>query len=800
VPERTRSQPLPSLTQIDINHPISSDVKQLIASALAQVLTPLGVRYKCSVQPYQPDSQRKYPGTTPKVSSFKPLEYRLRVLCYSKKSLDYQILAEPIAKKLRSLNLQGFHDAIVQFDRAGSQVGELRLRLNLTPPGVMFENWARWGDVQSIAKLLNIALADEAMQVSIALKNLTLHIFCTLDKPRTLKTALRLSATFPSRKTALDIITPLLTKLSPQGIQGATIYGVKTVPDPGEVVEESPIWTHWLDLPGMSNPRFSPTSLILAEHGNKHAVKFVLERFLNPDLEQYCATGGISLSLLRRNRVLNIMSEAPICPLQSQVAPTVVKILRQLSLQNIRGVRVYGRISGQSKPQWTYGVDFDDLPLELPPVASQPKYVAAPVAKVGVGEQMRAYLLTTGIWKPQLQSPKVAQLSTIPKFRWEPSLLSLLGTGLVLAIAGDWLLAAGLGKTLSANKTESTVAKSPLSFNNPLLEEKLAQYQSICAKQGVPDVLIVGSSRALRGIDPDVLQSNLGSQGYPDLKIYNFGINGATARTVDLLLRQVLTAKQLPKLIIWADGSRAFNSGRIDRTYEAIVASNRYRQSILMSGGSNNNQSPLFQVQTAVKSSYEAIDTVVSNGFGQVSPVYHHRGEMKSWLQSKLPTLGNLDSSGSEMNLDSDTNKNWKYSANGFLPLEVKFDPNTYYQHYTKVTGASDGDYGNFQLAGSQHQALQQVIDLLSDRKIPLVFVNLPLTDIYLDKYRKTHETAFKQYMQQSANLKRLTFVDLDGLFNTRYNLFSDPSHLNQFGANEVSSQLAKISSIPWQR
>jgi hypothetical protein len=796
VPEHTRSQPKPSVTEIKIN-PISDDVKQLITSALSQVLTSMGIRFKCSVQPYQPDSQPKYPGTTPKVSSFKPLAYRLRVLCYCQKSLDYRLLAEPLARKLRSLNLQGFHDAIVQFDRSGSQVGELRLRLNLTPSGIMFENWARWGDVQSIAKLLNLALADEEMQVSIALKNLTLHIFCTLDKPRTLKTALRLSATFPSRKTAIDIITPLLTKLSPQGIQGATIYGVKTSPDLDVFAEESPIWTHWLDLPGMSNPRFSPTSLILAEHGNKHAVKFVLERFLNPDLEQYCATGGISLSLLRRNRVLNIMSEAPICPLQSQVAPTVVKMIRQLALPNIRGVRVYGRVSGQSKPQWTYGVDFDALPLELPPVASQPKSVAAPAAaKIGGVKLFREYLLMTGIWKSQLQSAKVAPLSTIPKFRWEPSLL-LLGLGLVLAISSDWLLAAGLEQVFSASKKDSTVAISPLSFNNSLLDEKLLQYRSICAKQGVPDVLIVGSSRALRGVNPDVLQRSLGEGNYADLKIYNFGINGATARTVDLLLRQVLTAKELPKLVIWADGARAFNSGRIDRTYENIISSTRYRQSILMSGGSNN-QSPLFQVQTAVKSSYQAIDTAIGSGFSQVSPVYHHRGEMKTWLQSQLPTMGNLEGSSSQSNLDTDTNKNWKYNPDGFLPLAIKFDPNTYYQHHAKVTGAGDGDYGNFQLAGSQHQALQQVVDLLAQRKIPLVFVNLPLTDIYLDKYRQTHEIAFKQYMQESANSKRLTFVDLDGSLNTRYDLFSDPSHLNQFGATEVSSQLGKILSIPW--
>ncbi len=799
MPEHTRSQSLPFVKKIE-NNPIGNDVKQLIASALAQVLTPLGVRFKCSVQPYQPDDQRKYPGTTPRASGFKPLEYRLRVLCYSRKSLDYQILAEPLAIKLRSLNLQGFHDAIVQFDRSGSQVGELRLRLNLTPSGIVFENWARWGDVQSIAKLLNLALADEEMQVNIALKNLSLHIFCTLDTPKTLKTSLRLSATFPSRKIALDIITPLLIKLSPQGIQGATIYGVKRVPDPSKSVEESPIWTYWLDLPGMSNPRFSPTALILAEHGNKHAIKFVLERFLNPDLDRYCATGGINLSLLRRNRVLNIMSEAPICPIQSQVAPTVVKILNQLKLPNISGVRVYGRIAGQSKPQWTYGIDFDSLPLELSPVASQPQSVAASsVTKLGGIEQLREYLLMTGIWKSQLQSVKVAPLSTIPKFRWEPSFLLLLGIGLVVAISSDWLLATGLEKTILTAKTDTTVVTSPLSFNNPLLDEKLAQYRSICTQEGVPDVLIVGSSRALRGVDPDVLRRTLDERGYPDLKIYNFGINGATARTVDLLLRQVLTVKQLPKLIIWADGARAFNSGRIDRTYENIISSNRYRQSILMSGGNNNNQSPLFQIQTAVKSSYEAIDTTISSGFGQVSPVYHHRGEIKTWLQSQLPNMGNLDR-GSENHLDADTNKNWQYNPDGFLPLEVKFNPHTYYQSYTKVSGAGDGDYGNFQLAGSQHQALQEVIDLLTQRKVSLVFVNLPLTDIYLDKYRQNHETNFKEYMQVSANLNRLTFVDLDGSFNTRYDLFSDPSHLNQFGASEVSRQLANTSSIPWRK
>ena len=47
-----------------------------------------------------------------------------------------------------------------------------------------------------------------------------------------------------------------------------------------------------------------------------------------------------------------------------------------------------------------------------------------------------------------------------------------------------------------------------------------------------------------------------------------------------LLIRQVLEPSELPKLIIWADGSRAFNSGREDVTFKAIAASKAYKQAL----------------------------------------------------------------------------------------------------------------------------------------------------------------------------------------------------------------------------
>jgi hypothetical protein len=738
------------------------------------------------------------------------------VRCHSPKSLECQLLAEPLARALRGIQLEHFTEAIVKFGRSvvgvasehehrdvakSSQVADWRLKIDLTPPMIRLTSWARWGDVQAITHLLNDVLAPEGVQVSTTLKNLTLQVFCKLIDAGI--------ARFPAKKIVIDTIAPLLISLTPQGIQGATIHGLKSPLDPYYQIEEPPVWMHWLDLPALGDPKFSPTPIVLAGRGDRDALNFILERLLNPDLKQYFELGGINLSVLVHQRLIHVMSEAPNCPIQSQVATTVVKVVKQLKLPGIRGVRVHGRRSGQSISLWTYGVDFD-APQRLlapPPIATprspQPADVKTPSAKIDRQQRLGAALVATGIWKPQLNLVNPHQLAYQPQFRWQPSLL-LLFVGLGLTIAGDFAIKLAL-TTKQPIASESTAAVTPqLSFNNPLLEQKLAQYQLRCLQHGVPDVLIVGSSRALRGIDPEVLRRGAIDRGYRNPKLYNFGINGATAQVVDLILRQLLTSQQLPKLVIWADGARAFNSGRIDRTYEAIALSDRYRQLALMSG-LNNTNSPLFQAQSSIRDLSHAIDTTIDSQLAKASPAYHHRGRIKTWLQSQVPLgLSSLDRANPNL-LDPSINseilpggKSSEIDFDGFLPLEIQFEPITYYQKYTKVTGNSDGDYANFQLLGSQDRALHQTIDLLASHQISLIFVNMPLTDIYLDKYRSQHEASFKQYMQQLMDSRQLTFVNLDGVFNTRHDLFSDPSHLNQFGAIEVSKYLAKLPKIRW--
>ena len=96
-----------------------STQQRLIFQALAQVLSPLGVRFEFSIEyrPQMPEFTIDSAHTvfqSPDVCGH-PLEYRLWVRCHSPKSLDCQLLAEPLARTLRSINLEGFQDAIVQF-------------------------------------------------------------------------------------------------------------------------------------------------------------------------------------------------------------------------------------------------------------------------------------------------------------------------------------------------------------------------------------------------------------------------------------------------------------------------------------------------------------------------------------------------------------------------------------------------------------------------------------------------------------------------------------------------------------
>ncbi|HEY9874665.1 MAG TPA: hypothetical protein V6D12_14590 [Candidatus Obscuribacterales bacterium] len=854
---------------------------EAIARSLSKELNNLGIR--CKVSNYNLGDGSK----SPKADEG---SRRLWIVCDADDKIEESLLAESMAMQLRQMNLEGFRDAVIRLSIRGEAQPDGVLRIDLTPKEEMLKDWARWGDVQAIARLLNQTLAAKQISSQVALEDLTLHLFCSF-LPQANK-----GGAIPNQETVVNAIAPLLESLTPQGIQFTSIYGVLAIAQPLPE-PSSAAWIESLNLPASMHPALAPTPLALAQQGDRDALLFLLQRLLNPDLDRRLATGGIRLSLRNKQDLLHIMSEAPICPSQSQVGPPIARFIRQMGIPDIAGVRVYGRRAGQSSPLWSYGIDFVKRSRRVS--ESMPDFVNADVSSLQVAsaalikrhpETFKNSLRRTieGVWSRSMQCLCYSQLlipatqrkdlEGFPRSQSKEitsaqavKVACVWGTlGLLLTIQADWLMSYVLRSTpipdiatismsgISSNKGDSSInfdavpvgvnpqmsweqpsgekttvfnasgftrtgetnengsqtnsAKPAIatgrshnpSFNNPLLDEKLVIYQQLCSKYGPPDVLIVGSSRAMRGIDPAALQNALADRGYRDIKIFNFGVNGATAQVVDLLVRRLLTPEQLPKMIIWGDGARAFNSGRADNTYNAIAGSPAYQQ---LSAGTWPSSSRSQTSRTSQKSvfsmipSYETANSWLNQTLAKASATYSQRDRLQTFLRQQyaawltpVKEIPLTASSTAEENSAIEAG----IDLNGFLPLSIRFDPLTYYQEHPKVSGDYDNDYDSFQLAGQQDNASEELLKFVQAHQIALVFVNLPLTGQYLDPVRKQYEANFTLHMQQQQLENKLIFVNLAELWPTRNDYFSDPSHLNRYGAFEVSNQLAQNQMIPW--
>ncbi|MBD2525345.1 DUF1574 family protein [Nostoc sp. FACHB-133] len=861
---------------------------EAIARYLSETLSTLGVSVQAKIKPYQPKNSQ-------------PEENRLWIFCQSSYSPDASLLAEPIAEKLRYLKLSGYQDAVIVSQVSGETAPDWLLRVDLTPAEVMLKEWARWGDIQAIARLLTEVLSGLKVAVQASLKESTLHIFCTpaFDPLGT--------APIPDKTTCLEAIVPQLEAIAPQGILAATIYGQKAG-------DKQPTWIDWLALPATTYPAFATSPLDLANTGDEPAITFLLERLLNPDLDWRLLTGGIRVLLLNKNDLLHIMCDAPVCPGRQQVASKITQFIRHLKIPGIMGIRIYGRRAGNKEPFWHYGVDLEHrqrlVPEATPEFAATSKYVDDLIPSETSEPILRPDLTTEEVqsFVTEVARDWIATASaTAKKFLLKSQLFTeshklaeenpddqglkialVWGTlGLLLTLQTDWVLgritaqtkpslpkvasvlpsSSGQKASLTSEKTQSekpiffsstsktkspanqssvfnaseftqsddtstkNLAAAPLkekatataillaarsqmpSFNVRQLDEQLALYKQRLARTGTPpDVLIIGSSRALRGVDPAELSKALATQGYPNIDVFNFGINGATAQVVDFVLRHVLEPSELPKIILWADGARAFNGGREDITFKSIAASAGYKQALQKNPKiANSSESPENQESSPEEkvkeekqeiSTYQAVNDSLNQGLASLSASYQNRDQIKGLLQKQLLIFGSNQTVASQKQLtDGTSDESISQQAvdfDGFLPLSIRFNPARYYQKHSRVTGNYDNDYKSFQVEGQQDAALQEVLQFTQSQKISLVFVNMPLTADYLDPVRRQYEQQFQQYMLRLATNPNFIYRDLSQKWPKAHDYFSDPSHLNRFGAYEVSKKLANDPMIPW--
>jgi hypothetical protein len=347
-------------------------------------------------------------------------------------------------------------------------------------------------------------------------------------------------------------------------------------------------------------------------------------------------------------------------------------------------------------------------------------------------------------------------------------------------------------------------APEPLpDFGSPRLGQQLQQYLQYLSRVGRPDVLIVGSSRSLQGIDPDVLAQELARRGHGTLNIYNFSINGATAQVVDWVVRELLPPDRAPALILWGDGSRAFNAGRPDLTFAAIASSPGHRA---VSGGDRPTPAPPPDLGERFAAlgigTYAIAAGCPIEGWSPVGGRLLDRAQRSltraiacrdtiTLRPLEAPAIAPIDPRRFAMD---------PLTPTGFLADPRRFDPARYYARFPRVAGQYDGSYVPFRLDGPQDQAARRLLNHTRSRGIALAFVNLPLSGDYLDPVRLGYERQFNQYLAATFPPNGGRVLDYLLLWPDARDRFADPSHINRHGAAAVAQELARDRTLPWPR
>lgn len=846
---------------------------------------------------------------------------RLWVFCEASYSPDPLLIAEPIAQRLRQLHLLQFQDAVITIQVTGEAASDWRLRVDLTPPEQMLQEWGRWGDVPALSQLVNQISRSYGLKLVTEVKKNTLHLISYPINPIDSLTGAPLLQTGDDLcRKQIDVdglvagVSRMLDAIAPQGLQRAILYG----PSKDDI---SPEWLRGLDLPAMTRPVLMPSTASLAASGDLRALAYYLTRALNPDITEQLATGGIRVQLLTKDSLLHVMADGPICPPKHAIVPIISQTLKQLRFPDIEGLRLYGRRAGQKQPIWSHGHDYIARPRLVP--EAKPEFAASDayagelitaVSDEALASELDAEktnrvsptysltrLLRQALVKSQIFAPLQDDSGTLAvnlpgSFQSQGLKMALFWgmAGLLLAVQFDFMLGQALRQAVAPIQRGDTVASrgaangdaangeaengtengaesarlSPFSeelseldwptpddpeadwdedawalrdeegsdfttsaitdneliyspqqdlvstasllqdsrlpsFRSQQLDEKLALYRQMVEQSGPPDVLIIGSSRALRGVDPAALKQTLAASGHEDLTIFNFGVNGATAQVVDLIVRRLIPANQLPQMVIWADGARAFNSGRTDVTFNAIATSEGYRQLEATDAINGVDGIALGSLSDQLTVRATNADQQLSELFGRASSAYSNRTKIRAAIGQGLgaitpefPDDASTRAGATPTGRPSETSL---IDYDGFLALSTRFNPATYYQDHPRVAGAYDGDYKSFRMEGEQTDALRSLLRFASEKDMSIVFVNTPLTDEYLDSHRNRSEKAFQRYMLQAAErYSELTYRDLGRLWPQGYDYFSDPSHLNRYGAYKVSERLAQDPLISW--
>ncbi|HVA49622.1 MAG TPA: DUF1574 family protein [Pirellulales bacterium] len=313
------------------------------------------------------------------------------------------------------------------------------------------------------------------------------------------------------------------------------------------------------------------------------------------------------------------------------------------------------------------------------------------------------------------------------------------------------------------------VGWGPAEFHDPLYGEKLDQLRSHLARapKGTPLVLVLGSSRALTGLNARRLEQRLAETRRRPVVVYNFAVPGGGPVTELLLLRRLLDAGIRPDTLILETSPTFFA--------EVAVPDNlTWLESHGIGLGERNwleSYGPLADPRSVTTTS------------GVLVPWYRHRFALVRWVaRGFMPSIpwGVLSS--------------W-FDEHGWEPIGGDRRSDQMYAQFVAAERGALGPYfQNSRLAPASRRVFQDLLTLLDSQQIRTVLALFPEgSDL-----RRWCPAEFRARVMAALGSvgreREVTIVDgHDWLSDDD---FFDPIHLIASGADRFTDRLAGLTAF----
>ncbi|MBR4901421.1 MAG: hypothetical protein IKZ46_10815 [Victivallales bacterium] len=257
------------------------------------------------------------------------------------------------------------------------------------------------------------------------------------------------------------------------------------------------------------------------------------------------------------------------------------------------------------------------------------------------------------------------------------------------------------------------------------------------------DILVIGHSMSEMAIDRDLLEERTGHS------VAKYCMNGTSIPDRLVMIRHYIESTgHKPKAILYDIGPRSFSGGLAVNSHALFYPFINESPAVADYVRSSATKREYYLKMLVPLSRYD------DSRIGAVIRGYRH-----DWKNRSVKKL-NLE----ELKQNIEKNNYWKTTQNP-----------------------------------ERQKLFEETLDFLEEQDIHVFLLHLPNVDLLNNAEKDKNMVVINYIKSITANHPNVTFIDANSAFESRYELFIDPLHLNPKGQQEVTTFLADKISLPKQ-